>query len=171
MKNQDNGKLPGGILIATLLVFLAMAPNKQVDAQCVDDPSGKTAVKLSNHTQYDLMFGIDDEDKGTVEPGKESPEWEVKPGIHLLIAGAIIDGRASWVWTENEVPKGQVCTLNIEGPKEDSANNENAHSRNTWFSKHFTSKKPIRRKIQCQQIKVSKTVVHEICALTASPPG
>ncbi len=89
-------------------------------AQCVDHASGKTAVILKNQTDHTLRFGIDDDDKGTVPPRNESVEWEVEPGVHLLVARATINANEVWVWTTNEVPKGQVCTWTIEQPEDET---------------------------------------------------
>jgi hypothetical protein len=97
--------------VAVTLMFAAV---KSGIAQCVDHPQGKTAVILKNETKHDLVFRIDETEKGMVPSKRSSREWEVMPGEHLLIAGAVIEGWAYWVWTENEVPKGQVCTWTVE---------------------------------------------------------
>ena len=91
--------------------------SQKTAAQCVDNPSGRTAVRLDNQTKYDLVFGIDDDDKGIVPSRRQSPEWDVEPGIHLLIVGTVREGKAVWVWTNNEVPKGQLCTWIVEDPR------------------------------------------------------
>lgn len=120
IKNRYKG-LSLWTIFAGTLVVLALAAGAHLTAQCVDDPSGKTAVKLSNQTKHDLVLGIDDENKGMVPSHKESPEWEVEPGNHLLIAGAIVEGRPYWVWVKNEISKGQICTWTIADPEEGSS--------------------------------------------------
>ena len=116
MKRQIQRTLSAIYISVAFLVF-GLAFSAGISAQCVDHPSGKTALKLSNQTKYDLTFGIDDDDKGVVPSRKESPEWEVEPGPHLMIAGALVDGKPVWVWANNEVPKGQICTWTVEDPQ------------------------------------------------------
>ena len=143
MKNRI-GRGPWTIFRGPLLI-LAMAASMEFAAQCVDDPSGRTAVILSNQTKYDLVFRIDDDEKGIVPSRKESPEWQIEPGVHTLIAGAIIDSGSYWVWTENEVLKGQVCTWTIEDRKEGS-NTEKAQRRSDSSDRHFAAQKATGRK-------------------------
>jgi hypothetical protein len=100
------------MIVASLIVL-----TEPVSSQCVEHPDGKTAVILKNDTKHDVVFRIDDNDKGTVPSKRSSREWEVTPGEHLLVAGAIIDRRMYWVWTENELPKGQVCTWTLFDPE------------------------------------------------------
>lgn len=91
--------------------------SQQVSGQCVDHPAGRTALKFSNQTSYDLTFFVDDDEKTTVLAKTSSKEWEVRPGEHQLRARAVIPDQTLWVWSVNEVLKGQICTWTIEDPQ------------------------------------------------------
>ena len=88
--------------------------SQQVSGQCVDHPAGRTALKFSNETSYDLTFFVDDDEKVTVRAKTSSKEWEVGPGKHQLRARAVLADQTLWVWSVNEVLKGQICTWTIE---------------------------------------------------------
>ena len=122
MKKENAARSFQMILIAMAWLVFALGPSGHIFAQCVDNPTGKTVLRLNNQTKYDLKFGIDDDDKGMVLSHQESPDWEVDPGNHLLMAGALVDGQPYWVWTTNEVPIGQICTWTIEDPETKTAN-------------------------------------------------
>lgn len=105
--------LSAGIIAILAISLAVMAFGDRVSALCVDDPNGKTAVRLHNLTRYDLVFKVDEIDKGIVLAQEEGQAWEVEPGDHLLVAGANINGNPYWLWVENDIPKGQVCTWTI----------------------------------------------------------
>lgn len=97
--------------IAVFLIF-----GGAVFAQCVQSQDGKTALKFSNESSYELTFFIDNDEKVTLSQKTISAEFPVEPGDHILRARAMIAGVAMWVYTGNEVPEGNVCTWTIEDP-------------------------------------------------------
>lgn len=80
------------IIALTIVVLFGSGAFFNLQAQCVDHPEGR------------MIF----------PPKTISPPLEVEPGVHLLRAMAIIDGRPEWVSVENEIPRGQVCTWTVE---------------------------------------------------------
>lgn len=112
----------GRILREVLLSLIAMAFvlcfGQIISAQCVDHPDDKTAVVFNNESSYDLTFFVDGDEKAMVRSRAVSDEWEIAPGDHLLRARAVLRGKAFWVATVNEVPKGQVCTWTVNDPGE-----------------------------------------------------
>lgn len=85
-------------------------------AQCVSHPRGRTALRFSNQSRHELAFFIDDSDEIVLAPKATTPPLEVEPGEHMLRARAMIRGQAVWVWTVNEVPRGQICTWSVHDP-------------------------------------------------------
>lgn len=121
MMHQAAKRILGSILVVMMVLVCAASLSHQISGQCVDHPAGRTALNFSNQTSYDLTFFVDDDEKVTVRAKTSSNEWEVGPGEHQLRAGAVIADQTLWVWTVNEVLKGQICTWTIEEPQPEPA--------------------------------------------------
>lgn len=106
-----------GLILPVAVICLSVVLFETTNAQCIDDPGKKTALKFSNESRFELRFFVDEDEVGVVVPPKTvSREIVVEPGEHMLRARAIVRGESFWVWTVNEVPQGQICTWTVEDP-------------------------------------------------------
>jgi hypothetical protein len=109
-----------GIRTGLSTVLLGLLLVSEAVPQCVRHPKNLTALRFSNESRADLIFYIDDDEEGIPIPSLyRSREFRVEPGEHLLKAKAVLQGMDVWVWTVNEVPRGQVCTWTVADPERD----------------------------------------------------
>jgi len=101
-----------------LLTVITAVNSFAVFSQCTVHPNGKTALRFSNESRYELTFFVDDEQVGiTVSPRQVTSEREILPGEHILKARAVLERQELWVWSWNEVPAGYLCVWTVEDPK------------------------------------------------------
>lgn len=105
--------LPLSFLIAAFAILLSA---QAAPAQCLESPSGETAVGLRNASSQFLIFYIDDLNKGGVPPGDQSVDFFVWPGEHTLRAEARIGDETLSVTRKVLVPVGYVCTWTVTDP-------------------------------------------------------
>jgi hypothetical protein len=105
--------------IAFAAGVLVVSANVEGLGQCSVHPEGRTALRFSNESRYELTFFVNDDMTGQViRSGQIGPEREVPPGEHLLRARAILERQELWVVSWNEVPAGNLCVWTIEDPKQ-----------------------------------------------------
>lgn len=100
-------------LIAALVILLSA---ETAPAQCVESPTGETAVGLNNASSHFLIFYIDDVNKGGVPAGDRSVDFFVWPGEHTLRAEARVGDETLSVTRKVLIPVGYVCTWTVTDP-------------------------------------------------------
>ena len=105
--------------ILTIALVVAAAYFANVNAQCVDSPDGKTAVRFDNASSYEVTFYIEGAKVATQTAHTTSRDVYVVPGGHFLSASAATTLGELWVYSANVVPKGQVCTWHVGDPGSD----------------------------------------------------
>lgn len=107
---------PGPLsLVMTALCWLLFAGSPAA-AQCLVNPTGETAVGLSNASSYFLTFYIDGVNQGGVPSGDRSIDFIVSPGPHTLRAEAVIDGEIVSASRSTTIAAGYVCTWTVTDP-------------------------------------------------------
>lgn len=104
--------------------FAILISVQTASAQCLEGPTGETAVGLRNASSLFLIFYIDDVNKGGVPPGDRSVDYLVWPGEHTLRAEARIGDETLTVTRKVLVPVGYVCTWTVTDPQK----SESQHS-------------------------------------------
>lgn len=105
---------PLSFLVAALAILLSA---QAASAQCVESPTGETAVGLRNASSHFLVFYLDDVNKGGVPPGDQSVDFFVWPGEHTLRAEARIGDETLSVTRKVLIPVGYVCTWTVTDPQ------------------------------------------------------
>ena len=100
-------------LLATFAILLSA---QTVPAQCLESPTGETAVGLRNASSHFLIFYIDDVNKGGVPPGDQSVDFSVWPGEHTLRAEARMGDETLSVTRKVLISFGYVCTWTVTDP-------------------------------------------------------
>jgi hypothetical protein len=104
---------PVRIFLAAIFI---LALSAMASAQCVQNPTGETAVGLQNDSSFYLTFYIDGVNKGGVPPGDKSIDFVVSPGEHALRAEALISGEIVSATRTATIPEGYVCTWTVTDP-------------------------------------------------------
>ena len=100
-----------------IAAFAILVLAQTVPAQCLESPTGETAVGLRNASSHFLIFYIDDVNKGGVPPGDQSVDFFVWPGEHTLRAEARIGDETLSVTRKVLIPVGYVCTWTVTDPQ------------------------------------------------------
>lgn len=111
--NRTIRRLPLSFLVAAfaILLWAQAAP-----AQCVESPTGETAIGLRNASSHFLIFYIDDVNKGGVPPGDQSVDFFVWAGEHTLRAEARVGDETLSVTRKILISFGYVCTWTVTDP-------------------------------------------------------
>jgi hypothetical protein len=104
------------LLAALLFVILLLAAAEVASAQCVQNPTGETAVGLKNESSYYLLFFIDEARMDGVPSGDRSIYFVVSPGEHALRAEAVIGTDTVNAYRKADIPEGYVCTWTVTDP-------------------------------------------------------
>jgi hypothetical protein len=121
--NNEYRKLVAVFRIMLAALFL-LALSAVASAQCVQNPTGETAVGLQNASSYYLIFYIDGVNKGGVPPGDKSVDFVIKPGEHTFRADARIGGETVSAQRTATIPEGYVCTWTVTDPPPASSVNK-----------------------------------------------
>ena len=87
-----------------------------VPAQCLESPTGETAVGLRNASSYFLIFYIDDVNEGGVPPAYQSVDFFAWPGEHTLRVELRIGEYTLSVTRKVLMPVGYVCAWTVTDP-------------------------------------------------------
>jgi|ERR1043165_3053075 hypothetical protein len=104
------------LLLAVLACVLLLAAAEVASAQCVQNPTGETAVGLQNQSSYYLLFFIDGVRMDGVPSGDRSIYFVVEAGEHVLRAEAVINGETVSAIRKADIPEGKVCTWTVTDP-------------------------------------------------------
>jgi hypothetical protein len=104
------------LLMAVLACVLLLAAAEVASAQCVQNPTGETAVGLQNQSSYYLLFFIDGVRMDGVPSGDRSVFFVVDAGEHVLRAEAVINGETVSAIRKADIPEGNVCTWTVTDP-------------------------------------------------------
>jgi hypothetical protein len=101
--------------LVVCLFVLAIAP-VLAKAQCVNQPSGKSAIAVMNASDYFITFYVDGVKQARVFAQERSLDFSVSPGRHVLMAESIINGETLSATRTLIVPAGSICTWNVTNP-------------------------------------------------------
>lgn len=110
MKNvRRTSLLAAGLLIAYLMI--AGPGVARATGQCLDTPTGETAIIFNNGSSYQVTFFVDWVAMQALPTHTVSREFTIASGPHLLI-GQVQTGEETtrWVFSEGNFPAGKVCT-------------------------------------------------------------
>lgn len=111
------------IFWALILIMLLLISYSAAAGQCIQNPTGETAVGLQNDSSYYLIFYIDGERKDAVPAGDRSVDFIVPPGEHTLMASALVQGETISVSRTANFSGTNICTWTVTDPPDAAGKN------------------------------------------------